>query len=97
MTADEHYARCVEESETGRPAWPCPNCGHDKWTVFPPFRRSKHHVPTLFSVTCGHCHALEDAHHVDGGWLYMHRYSKHPGSLCRFVEEHAAYLRSITR
>ena len=97
MTDDEYFARCVEESETGRPAWPCPNCGHDEWTVTRPARKSKHDHPILFPATCGYCHILENAHHVDGGWLYMRRYSKHSGSLYQFVEEHAAYLRSVKK
>lgn len=95
--------RCEAETSTGHPALPCPRCGHDDWYVHRPYRKSKRDRPLLFVAECGHCHIVETAHHVDGGWLYMHQYSKIVAkrdgstwpetSLREFVQEYAADLR----
>jgi len=34
--------------------------------------------------------------HDDGEWLGAYHYSKYPGSLFGFVEEHAAYLKETS-
>ena len=85
--------RCEAEAATGHPAWPCPHCGHDVWAVERPWRKPESDHPCLFPAVCGHCHILEDAHHVDGNWMGQHMYSKSPASLCDFVREHSEWLK----
>lgn len=94
MTA---YAdRLQIEHETGQPALPCSHCGRDWWEVQRPWRRRKTDIPVMFPAICGHCHVIETAHHNDGSWLGMMRYSGYPGSFVNFVGEHAAYLRETS-
>jgi hypothetical protein len=88
--------RAEAETQTGHPCLPCPHCGHDAWAVERPWRKSKRDRPRLFPAQCGHCGVVETAHHVDGEWLGAYHYSKHPGSLRDFVQEHAAWLRATT-
>lgn len=85
--------RAEAEAATGHPAFPCPYCGYDSWTVHRPYRKSRHDRPCLFAAVCSHCSIMETAHHVDGEWMGMRRYSKFPGSLYDFVTGYAAYLR----
>ena len=85
--------RIEAETATGHPAWPCPHCGYDAWCVERPWRKSKSVIPLIFPAVCGHCHILEDAHHVDGCWMGRHLESGSPASLYAFVMERAECLR----
>jgi len=88
-----YHDRLEQEHATGYPAHPCPHCGYDGWAVESPYRKSKYVSASLFPAICEHCHVLENALHVDGFWMGRHAQSGYPGSLCRFVSEHAEYLR----
>ena len=88
--------RLEAEAQAGIPALPCPVCGYDAWFRELPQHKSKSNRHLMVPVSCGRCHVMETAHHVDGEWLGAYRYSRYPGSLVEFVTEHAAYLRGTT-
>jgi len=88
--------RIEAETATGHPALPCAHCGHDAWAVERPWRKSKRDRTCLRPAKCSHCGVVDTAHHVDGEWLGAYHYSKYPGSLFGFVEEHAAYLKETS-
>jgi hypothetical protein len=93
----DYHDRIEQEAATGHPAWPCYRCGRDDWQVERPFRKTKADRTCLYPAICGHCHIMETAMHIDGGWMGMHVYSRSPQSLYAFVQEHATWLRGTVR
>ena len=86
-----YQSRINEEHTTGRPALPCIHCGFDDWHMGPVYQKDSR--PQTRLATCGHCHIVEDAHHVDGEWLGAWLYAELPIPLYDFAEEHARILR----
>jgi hypothetical protein len=75
------------------PEWPCPYCGHERWSPVctQPLRCRGHEG--LTPVVCGHCNVLLHAHWVDGCWMGRMTEAEWPGALADFVLMKAEALR----